>query len=159
MATKKKELKDIWSFSGPYRFLSNFYPVSIVYDAIQYPTVEHAFQASKTLDRDQRLVCACKSTAAAAKRFGQIVKLRDDWNDVRINVMHTLLRMKFDLAANPALAKSLLDTCLVQLVEGNTWGDRFWGVCSGAGENNLGKLLMLVREELRVLTSVRGSDG
>lgn len=32
--------------------------------------------------------------------------------------------------------------------EGNTWGDKFWGVCDGEGENHLGKLLMEVRAEL-----------
>jgi len=61
--------------------------------------------------------------------------------------METLLREKF--SKDPELRAKLLNTGTSKLVEGNTWGDRFWGVCRGQGENNLGRLLMKVREELR----------
>lgn len=42
----------------------------------------------------------------------------------------------------------LLATGGVELIEGNDWGDAFWGVCGGYGQNWLGVLLMLVRSEL-----------
>jgi predicted NAD-dependent protein-ADP-ribosyltransferase YbiA (DUF1768 family) len=73
--------------------------------------------------------------------------VRPDWDDTKINTMLTLLRQKFALGSE--LAKKLLDTGNRDLVEGNTWGDTFWGVCKGQGENMLGKLLMQVRAELR----------
>jgi len=47
------------------------------------------------------------------------------------------------------LKQMLLDTGDQELVEGNTWNDTFWGVCRGEGQNNLGKILMKVRMELR----------
>lgn len=34
------------------------------------------------------------------------------------------------------------------LIEGNTWGDTYFGVCNGVGENNLGKDLMSIRGRL-----------
>jgi len=60
--------------------------------------------------------------------------------------MTDLVRQKF---SNPQLAKQLLDTKDFELIEGNTWGDTFWGVCSGKGQNNLGKILMQIRNELK----------
>jgi predicted NAD-dependent protein-ADP-ribosyltransferase YbiA (DUF1768 family) len=59
--------------------------------------------------------------------------------------METLLRQKF---AHPELRAKLKETNDAELVEGNWWGDRFWGVCRGEGENHLGKLLMKIRAEL-----------
>ena len=50
---------------------------------------------------------------------------------------------------NDDLADCLVDTGDQPLIEGNTWGDRFWGVCGGTGMNHLGRLLMEVREELQ----------
>lgn len=59
--------------------------------------------------------------------------------------MRDLLDLKF---ADPALAALLLATGDADLVEGNDWGDRFWGVCDGAGANMLGRLLMELRTRL-----------
>jgi len=62
--------------------------------------------------------------------------------------MHGLLQQKFKHGS--PLADLLLKTGTQDLVEGNTWGDTFWGVCRGKGKNHLGRLLMLVRQELRM---------
>ena len=43
----------------------------------------------------------------------------------------------------------MIETGDEYLEEGNTWGDRIWGTVNGKGQNNLGKILMRVREELR----------
>jgi ribA/ribD-fused uncharacterized protein len=135
------------SFQGSYRFLSNFWPTSVTFDVVFYPTVEHAFQAAKTLDlRIRAEIRDCK-TAADAKRLGRRAPLRPDWEKVKIPIMESLVRQKF--APNTELAESLLATGNADLIEGNTWGDRFWGVCRGEGENRLGKILMQVRAELR----------
>lgn len=127
------------SFKGPYAFLSNFHP-SLVGGA--YPTVEHAFQAAKTRDPEQRAKVATCATPAQAKRLGRKVTLRPDWEDVKLDVMEELLRQKFE---NPDLLTLLRATAPHELVEGNTWGDTYWGVCRGKGRNHLGKLLMKIR--------------
>jgi ribA/ribD-fused uncharacterized protein len=135
----------ITSFTGEYEFLSNFSWSPVLHDSIQYPTVEHAFQAAKTYDKDERRRIAALPTPGMAKRAGRKVKLRKNWNEMRVKVMRTLLRKKF---LHPGLAGKLLATEDAELIEGNSWGDTFWGVCNGVGENRLGKLLMEIREEL-----------
>lgn len=134
------------SFSGKHRFLSNFYPCNVEFDMVTYPTVEHAYQAAKTMHHAERRLIEQAGTPGAAKRLGKLVTLRKDWKRVKIVVMLELLRKKF---ASGAIRDQLLATGDTELTEGNTWGDRFWGVCGGIGENMLGKLLMQVREELR----------
>ena len=134
------------SFSGKYWFLSNFYPCEIVYDGINYPTIEHAYQAAKTLDKVTRLRIAALDRPDQAKKIGKTIELRDDWEEVKVCVMYDLLKLKF---SQDKFRKLLLETGDNQLIEGNTWGDQFWGVASGIGLNALGKLLMKVREDLK----------
>ena len=99
-----------------------------------YPTVEHAFAAAKTLDPTEREVIRLAPRPGDAKRLGRQVALRSGWDDLRVGVMRGLLARKFAPATD--LAARLLATGDAQLVEGNTWGDRFWGVCRGQGGIN-----------------------
>jgi N-glycosidase YbiA len=132
-------------FKDEYRFLSNFWHARVVLDGQIFPSVEHAYQAAKTLDRPSRIAIALCETPGAAKRAGKQAPMRDGWDDMKLAVMEDLLRQKFK---DPELADQLLDTEGHELVEGNFWGDVFWGVCRGKGENHLGKLLMKIRSEL-----------
>ena len=135
------------SFRGEYRFLSNFYPCPIVFEGDLYPSLEHAFQAAKSLDPNERKVVRLCAKPGDAKRAGRKVKKREDWDDVRVGVMRELLHQKFN---DPQLRQRLLNTEGAELIEGNDWGDVFWGVCRGRGLNWLGKLLMEVRSTLVV---------
>lgn len=137
---------DITTFQGQYRFLSNFYPCPVVLDGVTYPSVEHAYQAAKSLDHAYRL-SLLTMTAGEAKRAGKAVgRMRPNWEKgLKLSVMRMLLRQKF---RNPDLGKLLLDTAPFALVEENVWGDTFWGVCRGKGHNHLGKLLMETRDLL-----------
>lgn len=134
------------SFRGKYRFLSNFFPALCNYEGIVYPTVEHGYQAAKSLDVTTRKVIAAALTAQEAKALGRNVALRPNWDDVKLTVMMDLLRLKF---SNREVGNLLLMTGAEELVEGNWWGDTYWGVCRGVGENHLGKSLMAIRDELR----------
>ena len=133
-------------FSGDYRFLSNFWPSEVNFNGVTYTTVEHGYQAAKTLSDSERLWIKASPTPGVAKRRGKEVTLREDWEQVKLYVMETLLRLKF---SDPELCFKLLLTGNAELIEGNTWGDTYWGVCRGRGSNNLGKLLMKIREVLR----------
>lgn len=135
------------SFWGEHGFLSNFSPHAVVYEGDIYPTAEHAFQAAKTLDPAQRAQIRSAGSPGAAKGLGRRVALRPFWNEVRVEIMRQILASKF--APGSAVAGLLLETGNEELIEGNTWGDTFWGVCGGEGENHLGRLLMELREELR----------
>ena len=134
-------------FYGRYRFLSNFYGAPVEYEGVCYPTVEHAFQAAKTLDEGLRIVVRDLPTPGHAKRFGRRLSHRPSWEKIKLGIMGDLVWLKF--SGDRRLAVKLLRTKDVELVEGNTWGDSFWGVCNGKGENHLGKILMRVRDRLR----------
>lgn len=136
----------IEKFSGANRFLSNFWPCEVELDAEVYRTVEHAYQAAKTLDLQARAYIRQQPTPGRAKKLGREVEQRPNWEDMKVAVMRMLLRQKFQ---DPVLRAKLLGTGDCGLMEGNNWGDRFWGVCRGKGENWLGVLLMQVREEIR----------
>lgn len=136
----------IKSFRGENRFLSNFYPVPIKWHGLLFSSVEHAYQAAKaTNDDDRKKIQKC-SSPGAAKRMGKIILLRSDWEEIKLDVMYQLLKQKF---SQPDFRQRLLSTYDQTLIEGNEWGDEFWGVCRGKGENHLGKLLMKVREEVK----------
>lgn len=136
----------IESFTGKHAFLSNFYRCTVEYDGKFYPSVEHAYQAAKTLDEDERNNIWNCATPGQAKRMGRTVKLRKHWDAIKLDIMFNLLKEKFK---NPFLRTQLIDTGVHELVEGNYWGDQFWGIYDGKGLNWLGKLLMKVREEVK----------
>lgn len=143
----------ITSFTGLHRFLSNFWrgdPIS--YNGLEWPTVEHAYQAHKTLDRVYFEAIHGAPTPGVAKRMGRAVPLRSDWEEVKLPLMRGLIECKF---SNPPLAASLLNTAPHALVEGNDWGDTYWGavlryadgstIATWVGYNWLGVLLMAQR--------------
>ena len=142
----------IESFSGEYRFLSNFYPVENYLDGVTYPTVENAYQAAKTLDLEKRKEFL-HAPPGLAKRLGQRLELRPDWDSVKMSVMTQLNEQKY---MHPDLREKLCDTYPQDIVEGNTWGDTFWGVCNGKGSNHLGKILMAIRMQL-LIDDLRGT--
>lgn len=137
----------IGEFRGPYRFLSNFYGATIKYKGMLYPTSEHAYQAAKTVSERHKETIRTAHTPGIAKRLGREVPIRSDWEDVKVQIMADILEVKF---SNPRLRKLLMNTGTVNLVEGNNWGDTFWGVSKGKGYNVLGKLLMEIRSEIRL---------
>lgn len=165
----------IYQFSGKYRFLSNFFIES------DGSCVEREYQAEKTpfaaekLNVFNRVVCkSCQkpirglqilfnccgvcgsrdihsrpTTPGEAKRVSRTVTLRPDWESVKIEIMTGLIRKKF--TDHSSLGDLLTHTYPKTLIEGNVWGDRFWGCVDnghGTGENWLGKILMKVRWEL-----------
>lgn len=137
----------ISEFRGEFLFLSNFYPSPLTYEGEEYATAEHAYQAAKCEDDIQHERIKLCETPALAKKMGRRVKLVHDWEEIKLRVMRDILWAKF--AYNVELATKLLETKQRKLIEGNWWGDTFWGVCKGRGENHLGKLLMLVRDRIR----------
>lgn len=125
-----------------YRFLGNFFECDIELDGDVYPTLEHAFQASKTasqIDRDQ---IRTARTPRRAKRIGRSIAIASDWDDIRVDVMHKLLAKKFE---GSKLKKMLLATKNAELVSG---GDTFWGKVNDQGTNHIGEMLMKIRTEM-----------
>ena len=131
-----------------YAFLSNFYEASVTYEGLTYGSNEAAFQAQKCVTEEEKIPFT-KIPPSKSKSMGRRVQLRPDWEQVKVGIMEEIVRAKF--TQHPELAAQLLATGDKVLVEGNRWGDKFWGVDNrtGQGENHLGKILMKVRKELR----------
>lgn len=137
--------KVINSFRGEYFFLSNFYMAPVVYNGRLFTNSEAAFQAQKSKNPD-RIKYFCNMNPYEAKRQGRRLPLRDDWENVKIDIMYNIVLAKF--TQNPELKEKLLATGDAYLEEENNWGDRVWGTVNGFGHNHLGKILMDVRDRL-----------
>ncbi len=164
-------LEPIRSFRGPFAWASNFWPVEVVWNGHICRSVEHGYQAAKSLDLDVQRYIVSSTTASVAKRRGRLILPADqvapgypyirrpDWLTVNRAIMLDLVRQKF---AHDALGSFLVETHPRPIIEENTWHDNFWGrcVCNGCdawrrlkeedymGLNHLGLILMQVRTEL-----------
>lgn len=142
------------NFRGEYKFLSNFYLTPVMHEGMTYRSSEHAYQATKTLDMLLRRGIQVLTSPGSAKVVGDALPLRPDWEDIKVDVMRTILRVKFSKGSD--LSALLMATSPHELIEGNRWHDNFWGVCRCPGcsggvpseqLNWLGKLLMERREQ------------
>jgi ribA/ribD-fused uncharacterized protein len=145
-------MKMIDKFDGEFAFLSNFYESPVSDGFTTFPTVEHYFQAAKAVwVKDYDDIQHAK-TPGEAKRIGRKIAIRGDWESIKLDVMETAVREKFQI---PELREKLLATGDAELIEGNWWHDNVWGNCScdkcrdKEGQNWLGKILMGIRDELR----------
>lgn len=137
------------SFQGEYSFLSNFFLCDVDYDGQTWPSAEHAYQAAKCARvEDYELFLGPAMTPGHAKRAGKRVAKWEKWNDIKLHTMEKIIAAKFRFV-NSDLSQKLLETGDSILIEGNSWGDTYWGVCDGVGTNYLGNILMRRRELLR----------
>jgi ribA/ribD-fused uncharacterized protein len=139
----------IREFQGEYRWLSNFALVNIDFDGRTYPSVEHAYMSAKSDSFMWKELCANgRMTPGDIKKESRRITLGKDWPSKKIEVMRRCLEQKF---AQEPFRTLLLGTGTLHIQEGNRWGDKFWGVDlkTGEGENNLGKLIMEIRETLK----------
>jgi ribA/ribD-fused uncharacterized protein len=141
------------SFRMNFRFLSNFFPVKVTFEGLEFLSTEAAYQAAKTLDPEVRklFVSLGPSEAKALGNNPEVVKLREDWEEVKDPIMFDLLTQKFSQSTFWHLIQR---TGTRSLIEGNSWHDVYWGVCNGKckygphppyGENRLGEFLMEIR--------------
>ena len=131
------------------KVFSNFASAPIMVDGIIYPTVEHAYQAMKTLDNRERILMSLKPSAGKAKLAGRQIILRKDWEKVRLPIMTALEFVKF--SNNEEYRKVLLGTGSNEIIEdASAWDDMVWGIGKdGRGNNLLGTALMIVRRMLK----------
>jgi len=140
-------------FQGRYRFLSNFYYSVILYKGKVCKYAENAYQAEKAIDPVHQEIIRLQPTPGKAKRKARemqdqgLTHSKEVWNGMRLGIMEEVEEAKY--RQNPNLERKLLLTGSKILEEGNTWGDKFWGICDDEGENHLGLILMKVRDKLR----------
>jgi ribA/ribD-fused uncharacterized protein len=129
-----------WSGSDEYFEFSNFYDHPLG----RYANLESAYQAQKFPKNEHLFLWRSGAEAKKVAKENKLV-IRDDWDDVRVDVMYTLLKKKFE---DPQLAALLRSTGDTELVHWAPW-DQYWGWSKEkGGENVLGQLLMRVRKEL-----------
>jgi hypothetical protein len=138
-----------WKSSDEYFVFSNFYPSKITINDKEYPTVEHYYQSMKAeLEKDREYIRLSENPGEAKKR-GRECKIRNDWEKIKIDVMLTALRRKYEVNE---LKEVLLKTGNRPIFEDSP-KDRIWGTGVrgeiGTGQNLLGKALMEIREEIR----------
>lgn len=136
---------------GDFRWLSNYEVSPIVFENWIVPTAEHLYHMLKTSSKEEREDIMSDPNPIMAKRKGQKVTLRLGWDSIKNDVMEYVLRLKF--AKGSKLAEKLKVTYPRDLVETNWWHDNFFGTClcstcNDKGLNNLGILLMKIREDL-----------
>lgn len=136
---------NVKGFFGEYRWLSNFEPCLVEFDGNTYPSSEAAYQAAKCDILSQRS-WFINISASESKKLGRKVSVRANWNGIKLQIMEEILFSKFN--KNSYLREKLISTGVKYLEETNWWNDKFWGVCKGIGENNLGKILMKIRSAL-----------
>lgn len=143
----------IKEFKDDYKWLSNFASVEITLDTFTYPSVEHAYQSAKCSFLWWKDLCSDTSNSASyVKRKSKTIKLVDDWDNIKIDIMKKCLEQKYNSDPYKTL---LMNTNNQYIQEGNYWGDTFWGVClkTNTGQNILGHLIMDIRDIL--LTNCR----
>lgn len=141
----------ITSFKGEHAFLSNFHAVPFWLDGVEYPTVEHFYQAGKAMrEKERAWVLGATSPGEAKKRGRTLQVINPNWDRLKLAVMRRGVLAKFN--QNTPIAMNLLETGGTPLIEVNDWGDEFWGMVlrDGAlhGHNNLGKTLEWVRNTI-----------
>lgn len=137
----------ISKFEGEYSCFSNFYPRTVLYQGKRYKTKEHAFQCQKATNQKDFDYIFDATTPYQAKKRARIIKKKGNWEESKRWIMHDIVFAFFKEWSD--LRKILLNTDNQELIEGNDWGDKYWGIYNGVGENWLGKILMLVRDELK----------
>lgn len=160
----------VYGFFDRHRYLSNFHLHPVEYEGVTYPSNEHAYHAAKiapgsTQPSNVNRYAFTGLTPSEAKSLGRSVNLRNDWLfelpqadqlsdsqgvlilQVRDKIMLDLNRSKF--TQNTGLSKLLEETGSLYLEETNWWRDDYWGVFEGTGLNKLGRILMMIREDLK----------
>jgi len=134
--------------------LSNFSAFSILWCGYRFPTSEHVYHWEKfdVANDSARAVCeTIRQAPSAHEAFKLAERHRDlrrpDWDAVKVEMMRRILRAK--TAQHEYVRRKLLATGERELVE-DSWRDDFWGWGpDGKGRNELGKLWMEIRAEIR----------
>ena len=128
--------------------LHNFSAHSIVYKGAVYPTVEHAYHSSKFDDVDIKKEIQQAGNPLLAYTLGQkyASARKSNWDEIKVNVLYEIIKEK--VKQYDEVKNVLLSTGNDEIIEVNP-NDDFWGNgIDGNGQNNTGKILMRIRQEL-----------
>ncbi len=140
-------------YEREYYFLSNFSAFGVDWKGAFYMTSEHVYQAEKFLDEAVREKIRSAKSAHDAKQIARanIDLCRDDWESAKLGTMKDILLAK--VSQHDYIKEKLVSSGDATLIE-NSPQDSFWGWGPNKdGQNQLGKLWMEIRSELRTNTA------
>lgn len=144
-------LREYYRFNNKSR-LSNYYECKVCFDGRVFGSAEAAYHSMKFTEPAIRNKFV-GLTPDQSKELARSMPIRSDWEQVKFEVMFAVLKAKF--SRNILCRKSLMQTYNCILIENTTgWHDKVWGkcfcpVCKGEGANNLGIMLMKIREMIK----------
>ena len=132
--------------------LDNFSSFKVEHDGYLYSSVEEAYQALGFIESAPEIADKIKNSHSAHEAqkiaYENKDKRQENWDEIKLLVMEDLLREK--ISQNPYVKKKLLETNNYMIVEDSP-KDSFWGWgINRNGQNQLGKLWMKLRDELRL---------
>jgi ribA/ribD-fused uncharacterized protein len=138
-------------FSGAYDALNNWSAHRVVIWGENFQTLEHGYHFRKFRETSPDVaaeILAAPSPWAAKQIERQHGRKRPaDWEEIKVGVMRELLRAK--IKQNQDVSERLLSTGTKKIYESSPW-DKFWGCGEdGKGHNQMGKLLMEARDQIR----------
>ena len=107
-----------------YGCFSNFFPSKVKIDGKTYQTSEHFYQAMKAKTQEDHDYIADAPTPHESRKRGKKCDLRDGWEEIKDNIMLTVVSAKFEQHSN--LAEILISTGEEELIEWAPW-DKYWG--------------------------------
>lgn len=144
-------VQPIVRFEDNFFWLSNFFQVPVKVGQLTFGSTEAAFQGSKykaalvgQKEQYEFLNDMIEANPSQSKKLGKRLMIDlDKWESIKVQCMREVVKAKFD--QHDDLRLMLIETGAAMLVEGNNWGDKFWGRCDGKGLNVLGSILMELR--------------
>jgi predicted NAD-dependent protein-ADP-ribosyltransferase YbiA (DUF1768 family) len=137
-------METIKGFKGKYEFLDNMFNCHINFNGEEFINSESAYLANIIKDTKQKSKFY-RTTGMEANKLVHRMNIREDLNSICINLMYEILKCKFN--QNNRLKIKLIETNTDILIYYNYWGETFWGICNDKGNNFLGKILMIIRDE------------
>ena len=145
----KQKLSRIDSFTGYFDFMHNNFQTPVYYEGILYPSVTHAYHAARSTDERTRRAILNSETFQILGNIAIRIEDPPDWQEKKVKIMEQLLRDKF--RRSKELQEKLRTTEhreLVMTYQEKKKNNLYWGVVKGKGQNQLGRILMRIRDDL-----------
>ena len=140
----------VFFYERDFYCFSNFSAFRLVWDGLLFDTSEAAYHWEKFPHNQvvqNAIRCAPSAHAALKIAENYRTEMRDNWLDIRVDVMRKILLAK--VSQHEYVRRKLIQTGNRELIE-DSWRDAFWGWGSKRdGKNMLGKLWMEVRAALK----------
>ncbi|KAF8821885.1 FHA domain-containing protein [Cardiosporidium cionae] len=132
------------SFTGAYHWLSLEYPCPVYFRDHIYPSALHAVLIAQYPHVDFEEM-ALLTTHKELQNFVREKEELAEWPKIRLKIMENIMRDKF--RRNEALREKLRDTGQRELIWNNK-EDAFFGQIDFRGQNNLGRILQAIRNNI-----------